>query len=96
MFAALGDNTRQRLVASLCRKGPSSIAGLTQGSGVTRQAVTKHLRILEGAGLVRSERSGRETRWRIRREGLDVAQASLDRISAAWDDAIGRLKEYLE
>ncbi len=96
VFAALGDVTRLRVVARLCRKGPSSITGLTQGSGVSRQAVTKHLQVLEGAGLVRSERTGRETRWKIRPEGMDKDQASLDRISAAWDDALRRLEDYVE
>lgn len=96
VFAALGDDTRLRLVARMCHTGPSSITGLTAGVGVSRQAVTKHLHVLESAGLVRSERIGRETRWRIRPEGLDDAHASLDRISAAWDEAIDRLREHVE
>jgi DNA-binding transcriptional ArsR family regulator len=96
VFAALGDDTRLRLVTRLCRKGPSSITGLTEGSGVSRQAVTKHLHVLEEAGLVRSERVGRETRWRIRPEGLETAHERLDRISAAWDEALSRLKDFVE
>ncbi len=96
VFAALGDDTRLRLVARMCRAGPSSITGLTDGSGVSRQAVTKHLHVLEDAGLVQSDRIGRERRWTIRPDGLDAAQASLDRISAAWDDAMRRLKAYVE
>lgn len=96
VFAALGDETRLRLVARMCRTGPASITGLTAGAGVSRQAVTKHLHVLESAGLVRSERLGRETRWRLRPEALDDAHASLDRISAAWDEALGRLRKHVE
>ena len=59
---------------------------------LARQAVTKHLHVLASVGLVHSERIGRETRWRIRPEGLDDAHASPDRISAAWDEALDRLR----
>ncbi|HVY44431.1 MAG TPA: metalloregulator ArsR/SmtB family transcription factor, partial [Minicystis sp.] len=65
MFAALGDATRLAVVARLCDGGPASIARLAEGATVTRQAVTKHLRVLEQAGLVRSERAGRETVWEL-------------------------------
>lgn len=80
----------------MCSMGPASIVSLTQGSGVTRQAVTKHLRILEGAGLVRTTRVGRETSWQLLPEGLGAARASLDRISAQWDNALHRLKTFIE
>jgi DNA-binding transcriptional ArsR family regulator len=96
VFAALGDETRLRIVSRMCEKGPASIVGLTEGSGVTRQAVTKHLRILEGAGLVRATRAGRETSWQLLPGGLEDARARLDRISAQWDGALGRLKAFVE
>ncbi len=96
LFAALGDDTRLRLVTRLCDRGPSSITGLTEGSGVSRQAVTKHLRVLESAGLVQTKRVGRETSWQLLPGGLDEARASLDRISAQWENALARLKAFVE
>lgn len=96
VFAALGDETRLRVVARLCADGPLSIARLTEGSGVTRQAITKHLRVLEGAGVVRGTRHGRESLWELEPEQLDEARRYLDRISAQWDDALGRLKAFVE
>ena len=96
IFFALGDETRLGIVTRLCRSGPASIASLTEGAGVTRQAVTKHLRILEDAGLARAKRVGRETSWELLPGGLDDARASLDRISAQWDVALGRLRAFVE
>jgi DNA-binding transcriptional ArsR family regulator len=74
LFAALGDETRLRVVARLCTEGPLSIARLTEGTDVTRQAVTKHLHVLEGAGLVRGARLGRETVWELEPSQLDEAR----------------------
>jgi DNA-binding transcriptional ArsR family regulator len=96
VFAALGDETRLRLVARLCAAGPASIARLTAGSTVTRQAITKHLRVLAGAGLVRSSRHGRERRWELRPEQLELARRQLDAISRQWDEALDRLKAFVE
>src|SRR5262245_18270756 len=96
VFAALGDDTRLGIVTRLCRSGPASITGLTAGSGVTRQAVTKHLRILEDAGLVRATRAGRESSWQLLPSGLDEARSSLDLISQQWDAAIERLRAFVE
>jgi len=96
VFAALGDETRLGIVTRLCRTGPASIAGLTAGSGVTRQAVAKHLRVLEGAGLVRATRAGRESRWRLLPGGLDEARSRLDLISQQWDAALERLRDFVE
>lgn len=96
IFAALGDETRLTIVARLCSGGPSSIAGLTPGSGVTRQAVTKHLRVLGNAGLVRGARVGRQRVWELEPRRLELARHSLDLISAQWDDALGRLKALVE
>lgn len=96
VFAALGDETRLRVVTRLCRGGPQSIASLTEGSRVTRQAVTKHLRALSSAGLVRSERIGRESVWELEPARLDEVRGYLDLISAQWDEAIGRLRAFVE
>lgn len=96
VFAALGDPTRLRLVAQLSSKGPQSIARLTAASAVTRQAVTKHLVVLADAGLVRSTRDGRERIWSIEARQLDLARRHLDYISSRWDDAIDRLRAYVE
>lgn len=96
VFAALGDATRLRIVARLCDGGPQSIVRLTQGADVSRQAVTKHLRVLEEAGLVRSDRDGRERVWEIRTRRLAQARQCLDRIADQWDAAIGRLRTLVE
>jgi DNA-binding transcriptional ArsR family regulator len=96
VFAALGDETRLHLVARLCSGGPLPIARLTTGSGVTRQAVTKHLTILAGAGLVRDVRRGRERIWEIRSARLVEARRYLDEISKRWDEALDRLKTFVE
>jgi DNA-binding transcriptional ArsR family regulator len=96
VFAALGDQTRLRLVARLSREGPLSIARLSDGAGVTRQAVAKHLRVLAGAGLAHGLRQGREHLWRLEAAPLDEARRSLDLISQRWDEALGRLKAALE
>jgi DNA-binding transcriptional ArsR family regulator len=96
VFAALGDEVRLRLVARLGDEGPLSIAQLTTGTHVTRQAVTKHLHVLEGAGLVRSTRDGRASVWRLEPAHLEQARAHLALIASQWDEAIDRLKAYVE
>ena len=96
MFAALGDQTRFRLVARLGSEGPLSIARLTDGTDVTRQAVAKHLRVLADAGLARGVRQGRERLWRLEAAPLAEARRSLELISRHWDDALARLKGAVE
>ncbi len=96
VFAALGDETRLDLVNRLCRSGPLSIVQLTEGTRVTRQAVTKHLRVLAGAGLARGIRMGRAHVWEIDSSRLDEARRWLDHIERQWDEALGRLKSSLE
>jgi DNA-binding transcriptional ArsR family regulator len=96
LFAALGDETRLFIVARLSAGQPMSIVRLAAGTGVTRQAVTKHLRVLSSAGLVRDHRAGRERVWELEPEPLLEAQRSLARISAQWDEALGRLKTFVE
>ena len=95
IFAALGDKTRLWLVSRLSA-GPLSITSLTAGSRVTRQAITKHLRVLERAGLLRSTRRGRESIWQLKQKRLAEACRYLELISAQWDDAIGRLRKFVE
>ena len=85
-----------RLVSRLCDGGPMSITRLTAGSRVTRQAISKHLRVLEGAGLVHSRRRGRETVWKLQQRRLREARHYLDLISMQWDDALERLRDLVE
>lgn len=96
MFAALGDRTRLALLARLGRGAPCSITRLTQGSRLTRQAITKHLRVLEKAGLVRGVRRGRETVFTLEAAKLDRARRFLDQISRQWDARLARLKAWVE
>ena len=96
VFAALGDATRLRIVTRLSGDGPSSIARLTGGSGVTRQAVSKHLQVLAAAGLVRVARHGRESSWELEPRKLAEVRRSLDLISERWDEALDRLATFVE
>ena len=96
IFAALGDETRLSLVTRLSSHGSQSIASLTGGTKLTRQAITKHLRVLEHAGVVRSSREGRESLWELQPKRLDEARRYLDQIGAQWDAALDRLKEFVE
>jgi DNA-binding transcriptional ArsR family regulator len=96
VFAALGDPTRLRLVARLCAEGPLSITRLSEGAGVTRQAITKHLNALANAGLARNARNGRELIWELEPRRLEMARRCLDHISGQWDVALGRLKALVE
>jgi DNA-binding transcriptional ArsR family regulator len=96
VFAALGDATRFRIVTRLCDSGPLSIARLTQGTEVSRQAVTKHLLALQEVGLVRSGRVGRERIWELRTERLAEVRHHLEQISAHWDEALERLRSLVE
>ena len=96
IFAALGDRTRLDLLATLSDGQTRSIARLSTGRELTRQAVTKHLRVLEDAGLVRSVRVGRESRYAFRPEPVAAARTYLDTVSAHWDDALFRLKSLVE
>jgi DNA-binding transcriptional ArsR family regulator len=96
VFAALGDETRLRLIALLCAGGAMSITQLTLGTDITRQAVTKHLQVLADAGLVRDLRQGRERLWEFEPTQIDQARHSLDAIARQWDHALMRLKSSLE
>lgn len=96
LFAALGDETRLRLLGRLSSGGPGSIARLSARSDVSRQAITKHLAVLSEAGLVRSVRRGRERIWELEPTRFADAHAYLDRISVLWDDALARLQRHVE
>lgn len=96
VFAALGDPTRIAIVRRLSTGQACSITALAQATQLTRQAVTKHLHVLDAAGLVRGARTGRESRYALEPEPLEAAQAYLAAISAQWDDAIARLRTLVE
>jgi len=96
VFAALGDQTRLKLVARLSEQGPRSISELTAGASITRQAITKHLHVLAGVGLVRCTRRGRERIWELEARPLDDARRYLAEISQHWDAALNRLKKFVE
>jgi DNA-binding transcriptional ArsR family regulator len=96
IFAALGDRTRLSLVGKLCNGPPQSISQLAEGSTLTRQAITKHLRVLEGAGVVHSVRAGRESLFELRPAPLREARSYLERVSEQWEHALARLKLLVE
>jgi DNA-binding transcriptional ArsR family regulator len=96
IFAALGDETRLALIGTLSGGRQQSISRLAQGSQLTRQAITKHLRVLEGAGMVHSIRAGRENLFELQPKPLKDAQTYLARVSGQWDDALARLKSFVE
>jgi DNA-binding transcriptional ArsR family regulator len=96
LFAALGDPTRLSLLTTLSDGRERSIAGLSGRTELTRQAVTKHLRVLEQAGFVRSTKVGRESHYAFRPEQIDAMRAYLDAVSVQWDDALGRLRSFVE
>ncbi|MGH8221971.1 MAG: ArsR/SmtB family transcription factor [Woeseiaceae bacterium] len=96
VFAALGDETRLSLVSRLCDGRRRSISQLTEGSALTRQAITKHLRVLERAGIARSVRTGREHRFELDPAAIDGVRAHLDSVSAQWDQALARLKAFVD
>ncbi len=96
VFAALGDPTRLSLLIKLSDGGQRSIASLSADTKLTRQAVTKHLQVLENAGLVESVRVGRESRFAYRPEPVNDARSFLDSISAQWDEALDRLRTLVE
>ncbi len=96
VFAALGDETRLSLVAKLSGGQPRSISQLTEGSRLTRQAITKHLRVLERAALVHSVRTGRESLFAFDPKPIEECKRYLDLVSEQWDLTLSRLKEFVE
>jgi DNA-binding transcriptional ArsR family regulator len=96
VFSALGDETRLSLVAKLSNGQPHSISHLTEGSKLTRQAITKHLRVLESVGIVHAVRTGRESRFVLNPEPIEEVKEYLDLVSEQWDRALARLKSFVE
>ncbi len=96
LFAALGDPVRLAMIARLSGDGPLSTIELKRDTGVSRQAITKHLYVLENAGLVKSDRVGRDRQWRMEAGQLTAARGYLDQISKQWDLRLARLKAFVE
>jgi DNA-binding transcriptional ArsR family regulator len=96
VFAALGDGTRLSLVAKLCGGQPYSISQLTAGTKLTRQAITKHLRVLESVGIVHSIHAGRQSLFKFNPEPIEEIKEYLDFVSQQWDEALSRLKSFVE
>lgn len=96
VFFALGDRTRLSVVQKLGTGGARSATALSEGAEVSRQAIVKHLQVLEGAGLVTHEKQGREVLYALRPRRLQEASAFLDGVSSRWDRAIERLRKLVE
>jgi DNA-binding transcriptional ArsR family regulator len=96
VFSALGDDTRLALLTKLCNGERHSISQLTAGSKLTRQAITKHLRVLERAGIVHGVRAGRESLFEFVPQPVKELSEYLDLVSRQWDQALARLKSFVE
>jgi DNA-binding transcriptional ArsR family regulator len=96
VFAALGDETRLSVLTKLSTGRPQSISRLTAGTNLSRQAVTKHLRVLANAGVVHSARVGRESLFQLKPQPIEAVRDYLDQVSKQWDDALARLKSHVE
>jgi DNA-binding transcriptional ArsR family regulator len=96
VLAALADPTRRQLLDVLAQQGLASATTLAGRLPVSRQAVVKHLRVLEGAGLVAGARSGREVLYRVRPQRLDASARWLADLAAAWDRRLTALKRAAE
>lgn len=96
VFAALGDETRLGVLTTLAHGHPQSISQLTAGTKLSRQAVTKHLRVLQRAGVVQSVRAGRENHFQLSVKPVDESRRFLEEIAGQWDNALARLKAFVE
>jgi DNA-binding transcriptional ArsR family regulator len=96
VFAALGDETRLSVLVKLTNGKPQSISRLTVGTNLTRQAVTKHLRVLQGVGVVRCVRVGRESQFELETKPIDDVREYLANVSKQWDSALARLQSIVE
>jgi DNA-binding transcriptional ArsR family regulator len=96
VFAALGDETRLLLLSRLSSGQRYSIAELTEGTRLTRQAVTKHLRVLERVRMVHGTREGRESRFQFDPRPVMEMKEYLELVSRQWDVALARLKTFVE
>lgn len=95
VLSALGDPTRRTVLRAVAERGPLTPTELAGPAGISRQAVSKHLGVLEHAGLVRAERIGREAHYEVVPGSLDPASAWLDRVGTAWDQRLARLRRHL-
>lgn len=95
LFAVLGDSTRLNLLTNLVDGKKRSITELTKGTGLTRQAITKHLKLLENANVVKGEKSGRDSLYTLQIESLSEAREIIESIEQQWDETLNRLKIYL-
>lgn len=95
VLGALGDPTRRAVYEAVARRGPLTPTELAERLPVSRQAVSKHLGVLAEAGLVRSERHGREARFEPVPRATASTAAWMDELGAAWDDRLGRLRRHL-
>ena len=96
ILAALGDESRLQIIIKLCKGGPLSVTKLAEDADISRQAVAKHMQALHDAGLVRSERHGKERIWQLEPKRLEEVRRYLARISKQWDNALTRLKSFVE
>lgn len=96
VMAALGDKTRLSIISKLTNGKRQSISHLTAGTNLTRQAVTKHLHVLENAGIVRSIRAGRENQFELEPKPIDDVGEYLEYVSKQWDSGLARLKSFVE
>jgi DNA-binding transcriptional ArsR family regulator len=96
LWAAVGDPTRRRVLDALLEHGEATTTTLAQGLPVTRQAVAKHLAVLNRVGLVAGRRRGREVRYAVRPERLDDAAEAMARAAAQWDGRLARIKRLAE
>jgi DNA-binding transcriptional ArsR family regulator len=96
IFFSLGDRTRLTVVHKLSRGGALSATALSEGAAVSRQAIVKHLQVLEGSGLVTHEKHGREVLYALQPQRLNEARAFMDAVSSSWDNALERLRRMVE
>jgi ArsR family transcriptional regulator, cadmium/lead-responsive transcriptional repressor len=96
LVAAVTEPTRRQLLDLLLERGESTITALAHGLPITRQAVSKHLTVLDRVGLVTGRRTGRETRYSVNLERLDQATTSLGQLATEWDRRLARIKQIAE
>jgi DNA-binding transcriptional ArsR family regulator len=96
LWAAIADPTRRRVLDALLERGEASTTTLAEGLPVTRQAVAKHLVVLDRVGLVERQRRGREVRYAVQPERLDTASEAMSRVAAQWDRRLARIKRLAE
>ena len=96
LWSAVGDPTRRRVLDVILDRGEATATVVAGELPVTRQAVAKHLAVLDRAGLVEGRREGREVRYAVRPQRLDVAARSMARVAAEWDARLTAIKRIAE